>query len=128
MLTNSKKVCAGETGRHTPHSAHPWFLDRYLGIHFFISKIECYFESLGYVMGRWAVSDLSSYFDFIRLYVILKFYSINSQIIEYCVLRAQSIEAQFKVPNYRTALVSLPEKVASLKALVYDRSLPGISI
>ena len=79
-------------------------------------------------MGRWAVSDLSSYFDFMRLYVILKFYSINSQIIEYCVLRAQSIEAQFKVPNYGTALVSLPEKGASLKVLVYDRSLPGISI
>ena len=31
-----------------------------LGIHYFISKHNCYFEPLGYVMGIWAVLDLSS--------------------------------------------------------------------
>ena len=31
-----------------------------LRIHYFISKHDCYFEPLGYVMGGWAVLDLSS--------------------------------------------------------------------
>ena len=31
-----------------------------LGIHYFISKHDCYFEPLGYVIGRWTVLDLSS--------------------------------------------------------------------
>ena len=31
-----------------------------LGINYFISKHDCYFEPLGYVMGGWAVLDLSS--------------------------------------------------------------------
>ena len=31
-----------------------------LGIHFFLSKHDCYFEPLGYVMGRWAVLNFSS--------------------------------------------------------------------
>ena len=28
-----------------------------LGIHYFISKHNCYFEPLGYVIGGWAVLD-----------------------------------------------------------------------
>ena len=31
-----------------------------LGIHCFISKHDYYFEPLGYVMGGWAILDLSS--------------------------------------------------------------------
>ena len=31
-----------------------------LGIHYFISKHDSYFEPLGYMMGGWAVLDLSS--------------------------------------------------------------------
>ena len=31
-----------------------------LGIHYFTSKHDCYVEPLGYVMGGWAVLDLSS--------------------------------------------------------------------
>ena len=31
-----------------------------LGIHYFISRHDCYFEPLGYVIGGWAVLDLSS--------------------------------------------------------------------
>ena len=31
-----------------------------LGIHYFISKHDCYFEPVGYVLGGWAVLDLSS--------------------------------------------------------------------
>ena len=31
-----------------------------LGIHYFVSKHNCYFEPLGYVMGGWAVLDLAS--------------------------------------------------------------------
>ena len=31
-----------------------------LGIHYFISKHDCYFEPLGYVMGGWTVLDLPS--------------------------------------------------------------------
>ena len=31
-----------------------------LGIHYFISKHDCCFEPLGYVMGGWAVLDVSS--------------------------------------------------------------------
>ena len=31
-----------------------------LGIHYFISKDDCYFEPLGYAMDGWAVLDLSS--------------------------------------------------------------------
>ena len=30
------------------------------GIHYFISKHNCYFEPFKYVMGEWAVLDLSS--------------------------------------------------------------------
>ena len=35
-----------------------------LGIHYFISKHDCYFEPLGYVMGVWAVLEI--YYLFIK--------------------------------------------------------------
>ena len=63
--------------------------------HYFISKHDCYFESLGYVMGKWAVLVAGA----LRLYVILKFCFIKSQIIKYCVLQTNLYQtgAQFPV-------------------------------
>ena len=66
-----------------------------LGIHFLISKHECYFKRLGYIMGEWAALDLSSILfkmseilcgHFAPLYSS-DVYFIKSQIIKYFVLR-----------------------------------------
>ena len=78
-----------------------------LGIHYFISKHDYYFEPLGYVMDGWAVLDLSSILFLSQKYiagalrlVVLKFYFIKSQIIEYCVLRTYLYQTGAKFPVF----------------------------
>ena len=107
-----------------------------LGIHFFISKHDCYFERVGYIMGGWAALDLSSILfkvPEIHCGCFAPLYSsdvhfIKSQLIKCFVLRTLPISdwspvsrPLFKAPNYQTSLVPVSEKVAPLKALIYDR-------
>ena len=98
-----------------------------LGTHYFISKNDCYFEPLGYVKGGWAVLDLFSIL-FIKSELRL-FHKISDNRI----LRSSSksildwspfSHLLFKGSNYRATLVPLPEKVAPLKALLYNRIFP----
>ena len=65
-----------------------------LEIHYFISKHDCYFEPLEYVMGGWAVLNQNYIAGTLRPYVILKFYFIKFQIIEYCVLRTNLYQTE----------------------------------
>ena len=107
-----------------------------LGTHYFISKHDCYFEPLGYVMGGWEILDLSSIL-FIKSKLYCRRFALlcNSEILFYKIsdnriLRFSNLSIShwnsvscplFKASKYHTTLVPLPEKVAPLKALVYDR-------
>ena len=97
-----------------------------LGTHFFILKYDCYFEPSGYVMGGWAVLELSSI-----LFIKSELHCgriaswCNSEILfhkisDNQILRSLNLICIRLALNYQTTLVPFPEKVAPLKALIYD--------